>query len=80
MDAPLVVFADFTDYEKVICKRDNWPVFEPFFVRPESIRETFQRLYPIRLDTMHSRPITQDDELLLWLETRRIIRAIGMLS
>lgn len=74
---PLIAYADFTDYELIICKTDNWrEVFGHFFGRPESVRETFQRLYPIRLDTMHARPITQDDELLLYVETRRLIRLI----
>ena len=39
------------------------------------VRETFQRLYPIRLDTMHARP-KQDDELLLYVETRRFMKVI----
>jgi hypothetical protein len=47
-----------------------------FFGRPESVRESFQRLYPIRLDTMHARPITQDDELLLYVETRRLVKIL----
>lgn len=73
----LIAYADFTDYELVIRKRDNWrEVFGGFFGRPESIRESFQRLHPIRLDTMHARPITQDDELLLYVETRRLIKVI----
>ena len=72
----LIVYADFTDYAPVICKRDNWSVFAPFFNRPESVRESFQRLYPVRLDTMHARPITQDDELLLYVETRRLSKAM----
>lgn len=74
---PLIAYADFTDYEGVICKRDNWrEVFATYFGRPESIRESFQRLYPVRLDTMHARPITQDDELLLYVETQRLIKVI----
>lgn len=74
---PLIAYADFTDYERVICKRDNWrEIFEPFFHRAESVRESFQRLHPIRLDTMHARPITQDDELLLYIETRRLVKVI----
>lgn len=74
---PIIAYADFTDYERVICKKDNWKeVFVGFFVRPENVRETFQRLYPVRLDTMHARPITQDDELLLYVETRRLIKII----
>lgn len=74
---PLISYADFTDYELVICKRDNWKeVFASFFRTPESVRESFQRLYPVRLCTMHARPITQDDELLLYVETRRFIKII----
>ncbi len=74
---PLVAYADFTDYERVICRGDNWrEIFAAFFGRPESVRESFQRLYPIRLDTMHARPITQDDELLLYVETRRLVKVI----
>jgi hypothetical protein len=74
---PLIAYADFTDYERVICKGDNWrELFGAFFQRPETVRESFQRLYPIRLDTMHARPITQDDELLLYVETRRLVKVI----
>ena len=75
---PLIAYADFTDYALVICKRDNWgQVFSPVFERPESVRESFQRLHPIRLDTMHARPITQDDELLLYVEAKRLMQRIG---
>lgn len=74
---PLIAYADFTDYERVICKQDNWrQVFSSYFVRKESVRESFQRLHPIRLDTMHARPIIQDDEMLLYVEVRRLIRVI----
>ena len=76
-DRSLISYADFTDYIEVICRRDNWrEVFEVFFRRRESVRESFQRLYPIRLDTMHARPITQDDELLLFVETRRLMKIV----
>jgi hypothetical protein len=40
------------------------------------VRESFQRLYPIRLDTMHARVIARDDELLLYVETRRLMKAV----
>lgn len=74
---PLIAYADFTDYEKVLCRGDNWrEVFVAFFKRPENVRETFQRLYPLRLDTMHARPITQEDELFLYVETRRLVKVI----
>ena len=76
-EGSLIVYADFTDYALVICKRDNWSVFAPLFTRPESVRESFQRLHPIRLDTMHARLITQDDELLLYVETLRLTKVMG---
>jgi len=76
-DRPLVEYADFSDYAPVICRADNWrEVFGPFFNRTESVRESFQRLHPIRLDTMHSRLITQDDELLLHVEVKRLVKVI----
>jgi hypothetical protein len=75
-EQPLIAYADFTDYERVICKRDNWPVFAPFFHRQESVRESLQRLYPIRLDTMHARLVTQDDELFLRVEVRRLVKVL----
>ncbi|CCQ74234.1 Swt1 family HEPN domain-containing protein [Magnetospira sp. QH-2] len=75
---PLIAYADFTDYELIICKRDNWgDVFSTIFHRPENVRESFQRLYPVRVDTMHSRLITQDDELFLFVEIKRLMNAIG---
>lgn len=74
---PLIAYADFTDYVAIICKRDNWrEVFAAYFSRPEDVRESFQRLYPVRLDTMHARPITQDDELLLYVETQRLMKVV----
>jgi hypothetical protein len=74
-ERPLIAYADFTDYALIICRADNWrEIFQPFFRRPENVRESFQRLHPIRLDTMHSRPITQDDELLLYVEVRRLMK------
>jgi hypothetical protein len=76
-ERPLIAYADFTDYALIICRADNWrEIFQPFFRRPENVRESFQRLHPIRLDTMHSRPITQDDELLLYVEARRLMKMI----
>lgn len=77
LDLPLIAYADFTDYERVICRKDNWRLFEMYFGRPESVRESLQRLYPIRIDTMHSRLITQDDELFLVVECKRLMKAMG---
>jgi len=69
--------ADFTDYETIICKQDHWrEVFESRFKRKESVRESFQRLQPIRLATMHARIITKEDELYLYAEVVRLLSAI----
>lgn len=74
---PLIAYADFTDYVKIITQKNNWrEVFEEIFDRKESVQESFQRLYPIRVCTMHARPITQDDELYLYVETKRILGVI----
>ena len=73
----LVAYADFTDYILVITRQDNWRrVFNNHFERKEDVRESLQRLYPVRVDTMHARPISKDDELLLYVEVKRIMRTI----
>jgi hypothetical protein len=74
---PLIAYADFTDYVPIITQKNNWAAaFAPVFGRPESVRESFQRLYPIRLCTMHARILTQEDELYLLVEIKRIRSAI----
>lgn len=74
---PLIAYADFADYVPIISRADNWEaVFKPIFRRQTLVQESFQRLYPIRICTMHARLITQDDELYLYVETKRILSAI----
>jgi hypothetical protein len=76
---PLIAYADFTDYVPIITRRDNWEaVFAHIFQRQTSVQESFQRLYPIRICAMHARVITQDDELYLLVETKRISSALGI--
>ena len=76
---PLIAYADFTDYERIIVRNDNWnAVFKQTFRRKEFVRESFQRLYPIRLSTMHARVITQEDLLYLLVETKRLLTAMGV--
>lgn len=78
-DHPLIAYADFSDYVPIITQKNNWnEVFSPFFGRQTSVQESFQRLYPIRICTMHARMITQDDELYLLVETKRVLIAIGV--
>jgi len=78
-DHPLIACADFADSAPIITQKNNWnDVFAPFFQRQASVQESFQRLYPIRICTMHARMITQDDELYLLVETKRVLVAIGV--
>lgn len=78
---PLIAYADFTDYEAIIVRNDNWKdVFAPIFRRKRSVQESFQRLYPIRVCTMHARIITQDDKLYLVAETQRLLKAMGIVA
>ena len=73
----LISYADFTDYIDIICRKENWKsVFERFFKRKSNIQESFTRLYPVRLSTMHSRVIIPEDLLLAHAEVRRILSAI----
>ncbi|WP_404548997.1 hypothetical protein [Dyella jejuensis] len=72
----LIDYADFTDYERIIAKRDNWSkVFFAFFNTQESIRESLRRLQPVRICAMHSREVTNDDMLYLYVEIKRITSA-----
>lgn len=75
----LIAYADFSDYVPIVTRRDNWnDVFAPIFGRKESFQESFQRLYLIRICTMHARMISQDDELYLYVETKRILTSISI--
>lgn len=73
----LIDYADFTDYKAIIERKDNWnQVFKHVFLRSDDVRESFQRLFPVRIATMHARLVTKDDHLLLLVETRRVLKAI----
>jgi hypothetical protein len=78
-EQPLIHFADFTDYTDIILGKANWrDCFKGTFKREESVREGFNRLRPIRLITAHMRMMTHEEWLLLNVEVRRILRAIGV--
>ena len=73
----LIDYADFSDYLMIFEKRDNWErAFKPFFQRKTDIQESLLRLAPVRIVTSHAALVTQDDELLLLIESRRILGAI----
>lgn len=80
-EEPLIDYADFTDYKQIIERRDNWnTVFKPVFGRAEDVRESFQRLFPLRIATYHGRIVTLDDQLLLSVEKKRVMSAIQRAS
>jgi len=77
-EQPLIAYADFTDYVGIIIRKDNWrDVFGEMFQHKPSVEESFRRLYPVRICTMHARPITQDDALFLLVEIKRLGKAMG---
>jgi len=74
----LIEYADFTEYADLITRADNWDeVFKNVFGRTESVRESFFRLAPVRLCTMHARPITKTELMLATAEITRLLIAIG---
>jgi len=74
----LIEFADFSDYSAIILRRDNWKeVFARFWQRPEDVRESFQRLHYIRIETMHSRSLIKPDLIQLYSEGRRLLEALA---
>lgn len=77
----LIDYSDFTEYMAIIGRRDNWTrAFSPIFKRRADVEESFNRLMPVRLVTMHSVLITMDDEVLLTFETKRLLNAIARAS
>jgi Swt1-like HEPN len=80
-ELPLIWYADFSDYIQIIIRKDNWnELFESIFFNAIDIQASFQRLQPLRICTMHARPISREDLLLITVETHRILRAIGKLK
>lgn len=77
----LIDYADFTDYEKIITKGDNWKdVFGSTFMDKQSLIESLQRLYPVRLSTMHGRSVSKMDFALANAEVLRLLSAMGKIS
>ncbi len=77
----LLWYADFSDYLKVIIRKDNWnEVFKGVFRNETAVQAPFQRLAPLRIPTSHARLITKEDFLILLVEARQILKAIRRLS
>lgn len=77
-EQPIINYADFTDYTDIILGNANWrDCFKDVFKRQEAVREGFNRLHPIRIVVAHNRILTSEEHLLLNVEVRRLLRAIG---
>lgn len=73
----LIDYADFSDYWMIFERKDNWEqAFSGVFVRKTDIQESLLRIAPVRIVTSHAAIVTQDDEVLLGIEARRILNAI----
>jgi hypothetical protein len=73
----IIEFAEMGDYPKIICRRDNWKLFEPTFKRSELLQEAFNRLIPLRHAIAHHRELSNEDCLFLWVEAWRLCKAMG---
>lgn len=57
---PLINFIDFTDYGKIITRKDNWSeIFRSIFENKEELLSKLKELEPIRNTIMHSRNLTE---------------------
>lgn len=80
-ELPLIWYADFSDYVTIIVRKDNWnDFFANTFRNKDEVKVSFQRLQPLRISTMHCRPITKHDLLMLTVEVQSILRSIGKLN
>ena len=73
---PIIEYADFTDYQKIIERRDNWDqVFSSLWYRKEDVRESLQRIHWVRIETMHARPLLKQDILTVYIEGQRLLQS-----
>lgn len=70
-DYSLIAYADFSDYGKIIERKDNWnQVFKPIIRKKEAFIVKLRELEPIRNAIAHSRPLndTQLSTLILYAQ------------
>jgi len=73
----LVDYIDFTDYAKIITRRDNWnQVFKEIFHNKEELSAKLKELEPIRNAIMHSRNLTAKQKQRLQLYSDDILDII----
>lgn len=73
-----IYYANFMDLADIITSGNNWPEFQAAFKNKDNLRISLQRLYFIRNDIAHARPISMTDELLAMTEGTILFRAMGL--
>lgn len=74
---PPIAYIDFSDYIKIISRRDNWQeVFKDVFKNKEWITTKLNELEPIRNAIAHNRPLTEESIQRLKLNVNDILKAI----
>jgi hypothetical protein len=78
-NAPLLYYADFSDYAAVLTHEDNWSVvFFALFSDCDEVISSIQRLNMVRRPTMHSRDISIELLRVLKVEVARLRRALKL--
>lgn len=76
---PLLYYSDFMELMHIICEGRNWrEAFQQFFVSKQDFQVSMQRLAPVRNTIGHNRPLVRTDQLILFAEGSRILRALGV--
>ncbi len=74
-----VDFLDFTDYEKVILRNDNWKeAFKPIFHNKEYVQLRMSELVALRNSIMHGRELTWDDKQKVSIFCKELLRPFAV--
>lgn len=72
-----IYYVDFTDYMKIIIRKDNWKqVFAPFFWDKDIISAKLRELEPIRNAIAHFRELNEDEQEKLKLYCKDILASL----
>lgn len=72
-ESPLIDYVDFSDYSKIIIKRDNWSeVFQEKFQNKDRIKVWLEEINQIRNKIMHSRKVSETEMETLKLNIKKI--------
>jgi hypothetical protein len=74
----LINYSNFMDLGSVITTGNNWTIFQSEFTNKDNLLVGLRRLYYIRNDIAHSRPISMTDELVAMTEGTILFRAMGL--